>query len=341
MLEMMARNAGLFLICVNRPGQFGTALPTDASGGTKPASMIGAAAGDVVAVLDELKIENASVLCISSGTPWGLAFASKYPKRTTGRILGAGCWLPPFDISSSLEKRKVNSRSVPTYLGCKVQRSLLQLGGEITIDDVRKELSDEEQEQFDTLIGAGDDKHRWLHQLRWSLREHHVGAAADEKTLISGSASGGIDYTTLKLPRSGFAAIAFFHGTDDKQMSIGLVEAFVHHLGAKLVRISHGSHEGLGLLLHPLIRIQGLQMLADNSIRGHIGGVNEEGQSNSSQNSLTDKGNDPEDLKNFDEVVQNQAAKAAANGRRKDSYNRTSVRLQESLFNRFATPMNM
>ena len=75
--EEAAHEAGVRLLCVNRPG-YGSSTPTD--------STHTSVARDAAELLDLWDIERVAVLGMSTGGPYAAAFAATYPEQTT--VLG-------------------------------------------------------------------------------------------------------------------------------------------------------------------------------------------------------------------------------------------------------------
>lgn len=264
LLEEKARAAGLFLICVNRPGQFGTSRPSEASGGSKPAAVVSAVVSDVVAVLDQLHVEQASILCFSTGTPLALAFAAMHPTRVTGQFVGIASWMAAFDVTSSPSDKKNRRKSLlPPYLVQRRQpRSSLQIDDKVSVKDVRKLLNKEEQDAFDARIGQGNDQSKWLRMVQWSLCEAHMDTVLDKKMLLAGAGASGVDYTKLKAAGTN---ITLYHGTDDEDMPLGWALAFANQVGAKVERIEGGSHQGVLLMLDQRVQDDSFKLLLNSA----------------------------------------------------------------------------
>ena len=90
--DRLCRLAGLRLVCVNRPGRFGTDLPSG-SDLPKHRAFVDTFCADVAAVLQALLVGRVSILAVSTGAPFAWAFATKYPQYCTGRVLGLSCWV--------------------------------------------------------------------------------------------------------------------------------------------------------------------------------------------------------------------------------------------------------
>lgn len=99
-----AREVGVRLLCVNRPG-YGLAARAD--------STYGSVADDAAAVLDLLGIDEAAVLGMSVGGGYAATFAARHPGRTTA--LGVVATLPMSDAPPEGSVEDAMERARPEF----------------------------------------------------------------------------------------------------------------------------------------------------------------------------------------------------------------------------------
>ncbi|KAL7554839.1 hypothetical protein ACHAWF_018388 [Thalassiosira exigua] len=96
----------VLFLCVNRPGKGGTySSPVSPNQGNVPSDErrhINTACQDVVSVLDFYGIKKASLFYMCAGATYAYFFASQFPERTTGYIIGIASWVLRSDSSSTI-----------------------------------------------------------------------------------------------------------------------------------------------------------------------------------------------------------------------------------------------
>lgn len=240
----------LDFICVNRPGKGGTSPAKD--GG--PASHLATAVQDAVAVLDELKIDKVSLMCMCAGTPFCLAFAAKYPERTTGQLIGISSWVQPADC-------KFKNTKTSFYLGttmrplvapvvglvfASIGSSLTSFPASMTLGALRSKLSPDEQEAFDEKFSNKDE---FVRMMKW-MQEDRGGVGNDISVLLSANL---IDYQAVVDSQK---SIILWHGTNDTLVPLASAEWLASDealSSATLNTIPDGTHEGGNFLFHSSI----------------------------------------------------------------------------------------
>ncbi len=107
--EHAAQEAGVRLLCVNRPG-YGSSTAT--------ASTHTAVAGDAAELLDLWDIERVAVLGMSVGGPYAAAFAAAYPERTTALGLVSA---PAMTAVSDESVEESMERMLPDFLAWRAE----------------------------------------------------------------------------------------------------------------------------------------------------------------------------------------------------------------------------
>jgi len=104
----------VLFLCVNRPGKCGTSSPPrnrnhDNNAASSSSSScnderrhIRTSCDDVVAILDRHDVRRANLLYMCAGSTFAYSFASRYPNRTTGHIVGIASWVLRSDPSSEV-----------------------------------------------------------------------------------------------------------------------------------------------------------------------------------------------------------------------------------------------
>jgi len=107
----------VLFLCINRPGKCGTSSPhnhnvvSSSSSADNPHEKhnapneirhIRTSCDDVVTILDYHNIRRANLLYMCAGSTFAYSFASHYPHRTTGHIVGIASWVLRSDPSSEV-----------------------------------------------------------------------------------------------------------------------------------------------------------------------------------------------------------------------------------------------
>ena len=108
----IAVSASLKLICLNRPGKGSTTSTEEHT----PAAHVDTACHDAVQVLDELKISRVGLFFMCAGTPFALAFACRFPERTTEKLMGIASWVLPADCDKTNTLFRFGALYCPLWL---------------------------------------------------------------------------------------------------------------------------------------------------------------------------------------------------------------------------------
>lgn len=234
----------LWAICVSRPGSEGTTAANTAR------SQVEIFAQDSVAVLDDLKINRAGILCMCAGTPFAMAFCARYHERTTGKFLALGPWVQVADCPISKPLERFAACYLPIWGVSSIVGSLqcifINLSSKIAIARKLREkssfveqkyLQDRYGGQADTLFGR---------DLEWALGTLY-NESMDISVCLSSSADLGFSYKDLDRQD-----ILIWQGTNDNiaypPASQWLEKQLPH---AALHFIPDSTHQGALFLLGP------------------------------------------------------------------------------------------
>lgn len=236
-------------ICVNRPGKGGTS-PAETSGAE---THLTTAVQDAAAVLDELGIDKVSLLCQCAGAPFGMTFAARYPKRTTGNFMGIASWVQPADCGYSFTKTsfflgtKLRPMVAPIVgmVFASIGSSLASFPASMSLKALRSKLSTEECKAFDETFNDTDE---FTKMMKW-MQEEKGGVASDMSVLLSPHL---IDYQAVSASQD---TITFWHGTSDALIPYASAEWLANEalLDATLNAVPDGTHEGCNFLFHSSI----------------------------------------------------------------------------------------
>lgn len=216
LLDMTARRLGARLICVNRPGM----------GKTSPAAAghalahLHATCQDAVACLDDLQVDRASILFLCAGSPFGLAFCSQFPERTTGRVAGCSAWVSPADCPSARTIYKIAASVMPESL----LSHAVGLGAQFF-----QSMPLSVFPEIDVAGSAGAMQY---------YEDEFGGEGEDVAVLLSTSKSWGLTYDELPFP------VALFHGEQDETVPLACGEWLCDQLprGTRLYSMEGASH---------------------------------------------------------------------------------------------------
>jgi pimeloyl-ACP methyl ester carboxylesterase len=82
----------VIFLCINRPGKGGTSSSRDDRESPEK-EYVSTACKDVVSVLDYYQIPKTSLFYMCAGGSFAYSFATQYPARTTGHIIGVSSWI--------------------------------------------------------------------------------------------------------------------------------------------------------------------------------------------------------------------------------------------------------
>ncbi|KAL7531042.1 hypothetical protein ACHAXR_005741, partial [Thalassiosira sp. AJA248-18] len=103
----------VLFLSINRPGKGGTssASATTQHDDTAPRERqyIRTASEDVVTILDFYGISKANILYMCAGSTYAYSFASQFPERTTGYVIGISSWILRSDPSSSSNGNEIEN----------------------------------------------------------------------------------------------------------------------------------------------------------------------------------------------------------------------------------------
>uniref|UniRef100_A0A7S4JKJ3 AB hydrolase-1 domain-containing protein n=1 Tax=Odontella aurita TaxID=265563 RepID=A0A7S4JKJ3_9STRA len=243
-----AIEASLHLICVNRPGMGGTSLAS----GRSPADHTSTACEDAIAVLDFLGVGQVNLLFMCAGAPFALAFASRYPTRLSGQLVGIAPYVLPADCVATKALHRFGACHCPIWLSSHAASSVTSsmMGSFSSLPDslikssMLSPLSPEEREVFDNQIGEED----FLLRAAWMFEE--TGSrTADFAVLMSRGEDLGFKYGKIN------GNLTVFNGENDKMVPIGAAEWLTQQIEpSSLIRLSGGSHEGALFLVHPDVK---------------------------------------------------------------------------------------
>ena len=117
-LSDIAVSASLKLICLNRPGKGSTSTSAAEEHNTPAVASqhVDTACRDAVHVLDELKISRVGLFFMCAGTPFALAFACRFPERTTEKLMGIASWVLPADCDKTNTLFRFGALYCPLWL---------------------------------------------------------------------------------------------------------------------------------------------------------------------------------------------------------------------------------
>ena len=249
LLSFRALFADLQFICVNRPGKGGTspAKENDAK------SHLTTAIQDAAVVLDQLRVDKVSLVCMCAGTPFCFTFAARYPERTTGRLVGISCWVQPADCSYANTKTAFFlGTKMPTAVSPMVGVVFASIGSSLTsfptgmvLGALRGKLSTDEREAFDEKYKDRDD---FADMMNWMQRER--GGVSSDMLVLLGSEL--LDYQAVVDSQK---SIMLWHGTSDTLVRYAGAEWLATQglSSATLNAVPDGTHQGCNFLLHSSI----------------------------------------------------------------------------------------
>ncbi|EJK45215.1 hypothetical protein THAOC_36178 [Thalassiosira oceanica] len=313
--SMLARYAPKFdcprdtlFLCLNRPGKGGSSSLVGPDGGgytcgegtssSKEKEYIHLASQDVITILDHYDIKRTNLVYMCAGSTFAYHFASSYPERATGHIIGMSSWvLRSIDTSGDkpvVETPEMNSKvhklamsgwlpkGFLAYLGSGLTRIMLpvvvnNLPEGWFVDAFRKELSSLENVEFEEVYGDGAqflDMMRRLYADKpedsVSVNEEpkgvrkiqcsHDGDALDLAVCMSTQQELGLSYSYETFPTQ--KEILLFHGECDGMVSIVGAQYLAKTLpNTKLFTEPVGSHQG-GMLFYPKEVIDALNRIS-------------------------------------------------------------------------------
>ena len=99
----------VLFLCINRPVKGGTSS-SHSGDELIEKDYVKTTCHDVLAIMDYYKVQKASLFYMCAGSSFAYTFASKYPNRTTGHIMGVSSWI--LRSSSSTEYKEMGERGV-------------------------------------------------------------------------------------------------------------------------------------------------------------------------------------------------------------------------------------
>ena len=252
----IAASASLRLICINRPGKGST---TSAKEHT-PAAHVGTACRDAAHVLDELKISRAGLFFMCAGAPFAMAFACRFPERTTGKLIGIACWVLPADCNKTKTLFRFGALHCPLCLlgplvgnvMRSVDSSLPSLPASMVKSSFKGKLTKKECDAFDTRFSETD----FIDTMKWIFNEKG-DISLDIRVLLSKGIDLGIHYSRIG------GNVILFHAEADKIMPFAAAAWLAREVPtADLRPVPEGSHEGTLFLMHTEI-IQTLTSFRD------------------------------------------------------------------------------
>jgi pimeloyl-ACP methyl ester carboxylesterase len=239
--------ADIRFICINRPGKGGTSVAI------KGKTHLETVLEDMIAVLNELEIRQVSILTMCAGTPFAMAFASRYPDRTTGCFIGISSWVQPADCGYDNTKviYHVGTKR-PSFTGPLAGSFMSSMGFMFSSFPttwfaglVQTKLSKEEAQVFQERYS---EIHEFSDVLTWMRQDSRGGVSPDISVLLSANV---VDYPAFS---KSCKTMIFFHGTGDTMVPHVGIEWLAEQLpNAALHTMENGTHEGCMFLLHPKI----------------------------------------------------------------------------------------
>ena len=104
-------NDVLFL-CINRPGKGGTSS-SRGGGELVEKEYVETTCHDILAIMDYYQVRRASLFYMCAGSSFAYLFASKYPDRTTGHMIGVSSWILRSTSSSDGEQEENEVKQPP------------------------------------------------------------------------------------------------------------------------------------------------------------------------------------------------------------------------------------
>lgn len=240
----------------------GTSKPTTKEHDGKrrnPAALhVSTACDDTVAVLDSLGIVRASLLFECAGTPFALAFATKYKERTTEKFMGIGSWVLPADCPKNKLLYRFGANYCPLWLASPLVASSMSgmmysftsLPAEWINSRFNKVFSDEEREVFDASFSVTE----FMGAMKWMMEEKG-GLTEDVSVLLSKGKDVGVEYDRV------CGSVLLFHAEKDTLTPVACAKWLAETLpSAALTVLPDASHEGTLFMLHALI-IESLKSL--------------------------------------------------------------------------------
>ena len=234
-------------ICINRPGKGGTSVSMNGK------SHLKTVLSDMIVVLDELKIRQVSVMTMCAGTPFAMAFASRYPDRTTGRFIGISSWVQPADCGYDNTKVLYHIGTKQATLTGPLAGSFMSGMGSFVssfpttwfADLLQKKLSKEEAQVFRERY---TNVNEFCGMLKWMQQDSRGGVSPDITVLLSANV---VDYPAFS---KSCKTITLFHGTNDTMVPYVGAGWLAEQLpNATLHTVENGTHEGCMFLLHSKI----------------------------------------------------------------------------------------
>ncbi|KAL9186848.1 hypothetical protein ACHAXT_010568 [Thalassiosira profunda] len=207
----------VLFLCVNRPGKGGTSSSAnlanekqedDETEGSSERQHIQTTCDDLVAILNHYNIGRTNILYMCAGSTFAYAFASKYPERTTGYIVGIASWVlrsDPDDPEVAPTPQRMNSwthrtamsgifgpKWLVSWIAGGVTGSLgLVLGSlppGLVGKELKKELSPNERALFEERYPGDGGDAEFVEIMKWI---HGDGCDEETSTFVNGEADDG------------------------------------------------------------------------------------------------------------------------------------------------------
>lgn len=271
------KNDVLFL-CINRPGKGGTSSFQE--GALSPEKeYVDTACKDAVTILDYYQVQRASLFYMCAGSSFAYSFATKYPERSTGHIIGVSSWilnggecnqdLP--QIHSLTHRLAINGVFGPKWFVSSIAGgSIASMNGVFGLlpesflaNRFKKTLSQHEQVEF-TKQYAETNGIGFIEDMKWMNEDgngcdskfvnmkseenserhpcNNDGNSMDISVCLTAQQELGLIYSKT-IPEQN--QILLWHGSNDKMISLGGSKHLASALPkAKLHRVSEGTHQG-------------------------------------------------------------------------------------------------
>lgn len=222
------RDGGCELLAPSRPGYLRTPLQS----GPTPESQ----ADLYAAILDELDIERAAIMGVSSGGPSAVHFAARYPERTTALLLDAPIVLP-FETQISELRRATYESDLFVWLSYQIVMRWPDLMTRFMVGGVAEGLT-QEQKKAEALWVKSDAG-------RLQSMKEQFASIAPRKHRETGSTNDETNQRRLApLPFASVAAPTLIaHGTNDAIVPIEHANTAADRIAdAELILVEEGHH---------------------------------------------------------------------------------------------------
>lgn len=193
---------------------------------------------DIVSCLDHLGIKRAALLFLCAGTPYALAFASRYPERVAGGLFGLSTWVSPSDCKDAKLLFRVGAGLPGPFVAAAMSAFAVVMHSTPTSMTARSLGEAELEAQIDQPV---ENFNEFLFD--W-IRQETGGEGDDVATLVDSSKSWGVDYKHIAFP------VFLFHGAQDVVVPIHCVNWLLNRFpeGSILHEVKGGGHDDVMII---------------------------------------------------------------------------------------------